>query len=383
MRSILRSLSVLGLALGALLLMSVPTASQQLPGPSHLKLEAPVGRAAPAPEAWSGTGRWWSSSSPWNTPLNGSETIDVARTKYLVGLGNYQIVWKSYGVAFYQAPAGTPRYTVRYTARGLYLHDVPIPASVYPADGSDAHLSILDTDPNSPTSGCVFDFLHAGTVGGSGTGFDYADPRGEYLQRERLFEETGFIQGASTRGSSNANLGGILTSQELAAGQINHALALYVPEAEADNGHPYLPSYTSDGGPLNTGSPRIPESARIRVDPSWTPSGLPDWQQTIVRALQTYGGYVIDQGGRNIAAIDNTHSGYGPAYPWGTEDFPQLDGSITKHMEVLSLGETVTETYDPIMEHPCGNFTTNPRPPDRVRARASSPPRAAARTHLR
>jgi hypothetical protein len=27
---------------------------------------------------------------------------------------------------------------------------------------------------------------------------------------------------------------------------------------------------------------------------------------------------------------------------------------------VLSLGETVTETYDPIVEHPCGNFTTNP-----------------------
>jgi hypothetical protein len=266
-------------------------------------------------------------------------------------------VWKSYGVAFYQAPAGTPRYTVRYTAQGLYLRNVPIPANVYPAAGSDAHLSILDTDPNSPTSGCVFDFLHAGTVAGSGSGFDYSNPRGEWVQRERLYEESGFIAGASTRGSSNANLGGVLTSQELAAGQVNHAIALYVPSAQADNGQVHGPSYTSDG--TSSTSP-LPEGARVRVDPTWNPSGLPAWQQAIVRAMQTYGGYIIDQGGRDIPAIDNTHSGYGPAYPWGTTDFPQLNLAITQHMQVLSLGATRRETYDPIMQHSCGNFTTTP-----------------------
>ena len=104
----------------------------------------------------------------------------------------------------------------------------------------------------------------------------------------------------------------------------------------------------------------LPESARVRVDPAWNPSGLPVWQQTLVRALQTYGGYIIDQGGRDIPAIDNTHSGYGPAYPWGNTEYPQLDVSITQHMQVLSLGPTRTETYDPVMSHPCGNFTSSP-----------------------
>jgi hypothetical protein len=29
-------------------------------------------------------------------------------------------------------------------------------------------------------------------------------------------------------------------------------------------------------------------------------------------------------------------------------------------MQVLSLGATRRETYDPIMQHSCGNFTTTP-----------------------
>jgi hypothetical protein len=33
--------------------------------------------------------------------------------------------------------------------------------------------------------------------------------------------------------------------------------------------------------------------------------------------------------------------------------------SITQHMQVLSLGGTRAETYDPIMSHPCGNFSTS------------------------
>jgi hypothetical protein len=261
-------------------------------------------------------------------------------------------------VALYQVTdPSTPRYTVRYTAQRLSLSGVPIPPNVYPAEGSDAHLSLLDNIPGSPTQGCVFDFTHAGTVGGSGTAFDYSDPRGEYVQRERIFAESGFVRGASTRGSSAANLGGVLTSQELAAGQINHAIAMYVPTAQADNGRPVLPSYTSDG---TSGTSLLPEGARVRVDPAWNASGLPAWQQTLVRALQTYGGYFIDQGGRDIPAIDNSHSGYGPLYPWGTETYPQLGLSITQHMQVLTPGPTSIETYDPIMTHPCGNFTPSP-----------------------
>jgi hypothetical protein len=268
------------------------------------------------------------------------------------------ISWSNYGVAFYEVTdPSTPRYTVNFTAQRLRLSGVPIPPNVYPAAGSDAHLSILDNIPGSPTRGCVFDFLHAGTVAGSGTAFDYSDPRGEFVQRERIFEESGFVQGASTRGSSDANLGGILTSQEFAAGQINHAIALYVPAAQADNGHPALPSYTSDG---TSPTSLLPESARVRVDPVWNPSGLPAWQQTLVRALQTYGGYIVDQGGTDIPAIDNSHSGYGPPYPWGQTTYPQLDVSITQHMQVLTLGATSTETYNPIPNHPCGNFTAGP-----------------------
>jgi hypothetical protein len=110
--------------------------------------------------------------------------------------------------------------------------------------------------------------------------------------------------------------------QEIAAGQINHALAFYVPYARCENlpgdtsGDPRLPSYTSDG--VTSSLDTIPEAARVRLDPLYDESGLLPWQQTIARALKVYGAFIIDNGGRDIAAIDNSHSGYGPAYPWGT-----------------------------------------------------------------
>jgi hypothetical protein len=318
--------------------------------PPHCNPHFPCPVTPPPPPA----GQWWSASSPWNTLLTGNETLDSARTSAIQALGPYTISWVRYGVALYEVtdPA-TPRYTVRHTAFNLNLPGVPIPPSVYPAGGSDAHLSILDSIPGSPTQGCVFDFWHAGTVGGDGTLFDYSNPRGEFVQRERIFEESGFIQGASTRGASDANLGGILTSQELAAGQINHAIAMYVPDVAADTGHPWLPSYTSGG---TSSTSLLGESMHVRIDPAWNPSGLPAWQLLIVRALQGYGGYIIDGGGADIPAIDNSHSGYGPAYPWGSTTYPQLDASITQHMQVLTPGATSTETYDPIMSHPCGDF---------------------------
>lgn len=298
--------------------------------------------------------RWWSDSSPWNTKLTGTETIDSTRTAYLQGLGEvFDILWKSYGVAYYEAPAGTPRYTVSYTAQDIKIANVPIPAGVIPANGTDAHLAIVDTDPAAPTCGCVYDFLHPGQVAGSGSGFDYTNPRGDYIQREMLYTSTGWVRGSAVRGASAMTLGGLITPQELQLGKIEHALAIYVPAAEADNGQPVLPSYTSDGTSTTS---KLPESARIRVNPSFDASGLAPWQQTVVTALKTYGGFIIDQGGCAIAAVDNSHSGWGPAYPWGATTYPSLPLSVTQAMQVITLGPRSVETYNPVYAHPCGDF---------------------------
>lgn len=306
--------------------------------------------------------QFWSADSPFNIPLTGLENIDPNSAAMIARLvadppsgSQYQIVWKDYGVATYEVtdPA-TPRYTVRYTAQGLDLPGVPIPANVQPANGSDAHLTIIDHIPGSPTEGCTFDMLHPGQVSGF---FDYGNPRAEYVQRIKLHTETGFVHGASTRGSSAGNLGGILTPQDFQQATINHALFFYVPNARHEggaSGDPRAPSWTSDG--VSSGTQFIPEGARVRLNPSYDASGLPVWQQKIAQALKTYGAFIGDKGGRDIAAIDNTNSGYGSPYPWGTTTYPQLPASLTSALQVIELGPLNAETYNPIALHPCGDF---------------------------
>jgi hypothetical protein len=126
------------------------------------------------------------------------------------------------------------------------------------------------------------------------------------------------------------------------------------PDGGDTSGDPRLPSYTSDG--VTSSLDTIPEAARVRLDPLYDESGLLPWQQTIARALKVYGAFIIDNGGRDIAAIDNSHSGYGPAYPWGPTTYPELPADLTSALRVLELGPLTSETYDPIAIHPCGNW---------------------------
>lgn len=299
--------------------------------------------------------RLWASDSPWNTPIPSNPVIDSGSETMIADLatgGAHSILWKRYGVATFYANASTPRYTVRNTKYNTdyELPGVPIPSEAWPAGGDDGHLTIIDIDPASPTYQCAYDMLSAGTTSLDGP-FDFADPRAEIIQRSKI-TESGWIQGISARGSSAANMGGAITPDEINSGRIPHALGMYVDLAQADNGKPYFPSYTADG---TAPFPKIPEGARVRLNPAYDESALPVWQQTIARALKEFGAYVIDQGGNSFVAVDNSHGGMPGSYPWGTTTYPALPLSLLQGLQVLSLGARTTETYSQILTHPCGD----------------------------
>ncbi len=270
----------------------------------------------------------------------------------VAAIGSTLIQWKSYGPALFYANASTPVYQVLDTELNKRL-GVPIPPNAFPAAGSDGHLTIIDNDPASTTYQCEYDMWQAGTVGGSGTAFNYSSPHASVLQRSKT-TESGWIHGRSVRGASSTAIGGAITSAELAAGVIPHALAFVTSDQRADNGLAWLPSYNSGGS--STASTALGDGFRLRLNPSYDASALPAWQQTIATALKTYGAYVVDGGGYAFEAVDNSHSGIGPAYPWGATTYPGVSSAMISNLQVLTIPPRVAEIYDVIANHPCGNF---------------------------
>jgi hypothetical protein len=105
--------------------------------------------------------------------------------------------------------------------------------------------------------------------------------------------------------------GGLITLEDLALGQINHALALSVPNVRA--GVYASPANRTDG---RTYDPlALPEGAHLRLDPSLDLAALhlPRFTLLLARAAQRYGIFVRD-GASNVTfyAQDPTPTGTEP-----------------------------------------------------------------------
>jgi hypothetical protein len=255
------------------------------------------------------------------------------------------IVGHRYSVPVYFADGSTPRYDVdmidHAQSGATVLHNVPIPSGVSPAAGNDGHMSIIDN-----STGCVYDLFEAYTVGGvDGGAFDFSNPRANWAQRA-FITGTGWVQGASVRGSSAMGLGGLLRASDFTTP--SHALALVVP---GEGPSQVFPSYTSDGGT----SGGLPAGARVRLSASFViPSTWTAAQKVLARTLQIYGAYVVDQGGGSesyFLALDDKG-----AIDSGITNYTSLPSAMLTNLRVVGPQQATTETYAPIFDHPCANF---------------------------
>ena len=95
--------------------------------------------------------------------------------------------------------------------------------------------------------------------------------------------------------SSLPVVGGLITLADLAAGQINHAIAIMVPQAAKSVFT--FPAQRTDG--VSTAANAIPEGARFRLPASLNLAAInmPPVTRMIAQAAQTYGLIVNDQTG--------------------------------------------------------------------------------------
>lgn len=280
-------------------------------------------------------------NSPWNQPIPFNVATDpgsAAMIAKLVSSGSFYISVKTYSSTIFFADASTPRVDVALPCGQEWelgvstLSGVPIPDHAEPAkdtpdtpqgcgEASDAdnHMVVFDL-----ATRCEYDFWQMRKVG---SGWEASWGNSISMDGDGIY-----AHGLSTRGSGFAFPGGVLWPDELASGQISHALAFNSPFTRS--GGPVAPATDSDG--ITDGNDAIPEGALLQLDPSFDISGLSGYERAVAQALQTYGMYLVDTGGAEdsgvgLYAVDpkststNPYAGVLPDTEWASLDNIPLD----------------------------------------------------------
>ncbi len=276
------------------------------------------------------TPRPFAANSVWSARVSAAATVAAQSPQYVGELlrqlrvaGPY-INTDQYSTPVYTVPQSQPRVRVTLDQPNLRLQSaldaVPIPPDARPAAGTDGHMTVWQ-----PSTDTIWEFWVARRPA---EGW-HARYGGRIAPASR---NPGYFTDPSDWGATGTSLpllGGLMRITELQRGQIDHALALSIPQTRAGSFVP--PAQRSDG---NQDSPdAIPEGTRFRIDPrlELTTLHLPPLTLAIARAAQRHGLIVRDQSGcvclygedprGNGKPYDQIFAGTNPravleAFPW-------------------------------------------------------------------
>lgn len=254
----------------------------------------PGGRAEAPPAPHRGT--FFAPDSVWNTPVPADAELDatsdvVVRELARQAAAGATINVGSYSTPVYTVPADQPTVTVRDIDDG-FLNEpgpyswgrVPLPPDARGAAGEDRHLVVWQ-----PSTDTMWEFWRFSRTA--------SGPQALHGARiDGVSRSDGSIPapyGASASGIAVA--AGMVTAQDLAAGSIDHALAIGIPETRADAF--VAPATRTDGYVTRASAPVM--GSRFRLDPSVDVDalGLPPLTRMVAHAAQRYGIVVRDRSG--------------------------------------------------------------------------------------
>lgn len=240
----------------------------------------------------------FAASSVWNAPLSSSAGRDPKSSVYVSDLmsqiarGGLWMNTYAYSTPVFTVPAGALTVRVKLAPSsnptGPSLQQtwlsVPMPPRARPASGSDGHLVIWQ-----PSSDRMWEFWKL-TKKADGW---YAQWGGTM---DDVSANPGYYTDPSDWGATATSLpllGGLIRPSELAAGHIDHALAIAIPAARAR--YFAWPAQRTDGYVNSAGA--IPEGQRFRLDPKLNLNAIQmsPLVRMIAVAAQRYGIIVRDQ----------------------------------------------------------------------------------------
>jgi hypothetical protein len=235
-----------------------------------------------------------------------------------------------FGIAIYEVDNPIPESTIEciqpWGECPLEQGTYPIPADAEPAPGDDGTMVIVDR-----AAGRTVELWQPVPLGDGSwrTSWGTTTP----------LDGSG-IPDVFGNGAGISHLAGVVRVDEIAAGQIDHALVFSTNNACREEFR--YPAVKTDGT-----SPRadcIPEGARVQLDPSIDIDTirLSPAARAIARALQVYGAYAVDSGGSAMAlyfevADDASFSTPGATYVAAglKRDYADLSEIPWRHLRVL------------------------------------------------
>jgi hypothetical protein len=201
----------------------------------------------------------------------------------------------SYGVPIYTVDSGQPEVRVQLTsptpAPNLQaaFNSVPLPPDAKGTEGTDGTLVLWQ-----PETDRLWEFWRL-RQGPEGWEASWGGAMQHTSSNSGVYGPGVWTNSQPWWGSSASSLsiaGGLITLQDLERGEIDHALAIAVPQIRAR--YFALPAQRTDGKSTNPAS--LPEGAHLRLDPALDLSSLsmPPLTRMIATAAQRYGIFVRD-----------------------------------------------------------------------------------------
>lgn len=303
----------------------------------------------------SGPFRFFSDASLWNVETMPQAATDPSSTAIIgafdgvvageqhAGNGPW-VNTTSYSFPVYTVPANQATVPVKLVgpavnaALSAAWRAVPLPGNAAPAVGTDANLVVWQ-----PSTERLWEF-HRLAHGPAGWQAEWGGAMQNVASSSGAYGSHAWRGAQPWWGASASSLsivGGLISLEDLQRGQINHALAMAVPDVRA--GVYSLPAQRTDG--RSSDPLALPEGARLRLNPKLDlPSlHLPRFTMLIAEAAQRYGIYVTDWSSIvEFYAQDPTPTGSNPyagaggyfegkrpsellaAFPWSQLELQQL-----------------------------------------------------------
>ena len=263
--------------------------------------------------------------NPWNQPVSGFP-VHPNSDNYVDNIGRFDYLHpdlgRTYGIPFVAVGGGQPRVPLTFTyADECDPGPYPIPPNA-PIEGGasstgDRHILVLDSTNCMLYETFSSYYQSPGWAVGSGAVFD--------LRSNALRPDTW----TSSDAAGLPILPGLVRYEEVAAGEVNHAIRFTVQNSQRAYIYPAT-HYASSSFDLN----RPPMGLRMRLKADYDISRFTGQSLVIVRALKKYGIIMADNGSDwFISGAPNTR--------WNDNDLEQLKSIPGNSFEAVDVSAMV------------------------------------------
>jgi serine/threonine-protein kinase len=312
--------------------------------------ESPSGpSSSPGASTPSSGSAFFPPTSPWYTDVSGAprDRESAAVIQYLDrvgwGLGRMQI---DFSIEVLEAAADTPvrpfQPTEDHFSPDCDLDPVPVPTggALEGEDGyecrsdGDCHLIVVDRARRR-----LFEMWRANIVGSRFDGGCLA-----VWNMDRVYPPSGRGEQCTSADAAGYPIAPLLfTADEVAAGNIDHAIRFILPNARIRRGvyvHPATHGTPATSGPADA----PPYGTRLRLRPDFPMDRLPNaGARVVARAMQRYGMLLADGGNVALTARSDRFTRTKWAGLLGPRD---LDSIQPSDFEMVDGGERITLTLD-------------------------------------